>query len=71
MRKGRYGIFGGQYVSEMLMPALQELEDACEKILPDPGFQKEYGELLRDYAGRPTPCTTPGDSAGKSGAGST
>ena len=55
MRKGRYGIFGGQYVSEMLMPALQELEDACEKILPDPGFQKEYGELLRDYAGRPTP----------------
>ena len=55
MRKGRYGIFGGQYVSEMLMPALQELEDACEKILPDPRFQKEYGELLRDYAGRPTP----------------
>jgi tryptophan synthase beta chain len=55
LRKGRYGIFGGQYVSEMLMPALQELEDACEKILPDPGFQREYGELLRDYAGRPTP----------------
>jgi tryptophan synthase beta chain len=53
--KGRYGIFGGQYVSEMLMPALQELEEACEKILPDPEFQKEYGELLRDYAGRPTP----------------
>ena len=55
MRKGRYGIFGGQYVSEMLMPALLELEEACEKILPDPRFQMEYGELLRDYAGRPTP----------------
>ena len=55
MRKGRYGIFGGQYVSEMLMPALLDLEEACEKILPDPRFQMEYGELLRDYAGRPTP----------------
>jgi tryptophan synthase beta chain len=53
--KGRYGRFGGQYVSEMLMPALQELEEAYEKMLPDPGFQKEYRRLLRDYAGRPTP----------------
>jgi len=55
MKKGRYGRFGGQYVSEMLMPALEELEEAYEKILPDPGFQKEYRRLLRDYAGRPTP----------------
>ncbi len=53
--KGRYGRFGGQYVSEMLMPALEELEEAYEKMLPDPGFQKEYRRLLRDYAGRPTP----------------
>jgi tryptophan synthase beta chain len=53
--KGRYGRFGGQYVSEMLMPALQELEEAYEKMLPDPGFQEEYSRLLRDYAGRPTP----------------
>jgi len=53
--KGRYGRFGGQYVSEMLMPALQELEEAYEKMLPDPGFQEEYRRLLRDYAGRPTP----------------
>ncbi len=53
--KGRYGRFGGQYVSEMLMPALQELEEAYEKMLKDPGFQKEYRRLLRDYAGRPTP----------------
>ena len=55
MNKGRYGKFGGQYVNEMLMPALEELEEAYEKILPDPGFQKEYRKLLRDYAGRPTP----------------
>ncbi len=53
--KGRYGRFGGQYVSEMLMPALQELEEAYEELVPDPGFQKEYRRLLRDYAGRPTP----------------
>ena len=53
--KGRYGRFGGQYVSEMLMPALQELEEAYEKIVPDPGFKKEYQRLLKDYAGRPTP----------------
>lgn len=53
--KGRYGRFGGQYVSEMLMSALQELEEAYEKMLPDPGFQNEYRRLLRDYAGRPTP----------------
>jgi len=39
----------------MLMPALLELEEACEKVLPDPEFQMEYRELLRDYAGRPTP----------------
>ena len=55
MKKGRYGKFGGQYVSEMLMPALQELEAAFEEICSTPRFQEEYRELLRDYAGRPTP----------------
>lgn len=55
MLKGRFGRYGGQYVSEMLMPALKELEEAYEEILPTPSFQKEYKELLRDYAGRPTP----------------
>ncbi len=55
MTKGRYGVFGGQYVSEMLMPALDELEEAYEKFRGDPGFQEEYRGLLRDYAGRPTP----------------
>ena len=55
MMKGRFGRYGGQYVSEILMPALQELEEALEKIYSTPDFQKEYWELLRDYAGRPTP----------------
>lgn len=53
--KGRFGLYGGQYVSEILMQALIELEDAFEKIYPTPEFQREFKELLRDYAGRPTP----------------
>lgn len=53
--KGRFGIYGGQYVSEILMQALIELEEAFEKIYPTLDFQREFQELLRDYAGRPTP----------------
>ncbi|MEM2299744.1 MAG: tryptophan synthase subunit beta [Candidatus Hadarchaeales archaeon] len=53
--KGRFGRFGGQYVSEILMHALIELEEAFEKIYPSEEFQREYQTLLRDYAGRPTP----------------
>lgn len=55
MKKGRYGEFGGQYVSELLMPALLELEEAFEKHYRTEEFQDELMELLRDYAGRPTP----------------
>ena len=55
MNKGRYGKYGGQYVNEMLMPALIELEEAWIKHYPSEGFQKEFKTLLRDYAGRPTP----------------
>ncbi|MEM1547127.1 MAG: pyridoxal-phosphate dependent enzyme, partial [Candidatus Methanomethylicia archaeon] len=53
--KGRFGRYGGQYVSEVLMQALIELEEAFEKIYPTPEFQRELSELLRDYGGRPTP----------------
>ncbi len=53
--KGRFGIYGGQYVSEILMHALIELEEAFEKIYPSQEFQGEFQELLRNYAGRPTP----------------
>jgi tryptophan synthase beta chain len=55
LAKGRYGIYGGQYVSELLMPALVELEEAFQKHYRDEDFQREYQMLLRDYAGRPTP----------------
>jgi tryptophan synthase beta chain len=53
--KGRFGRFGGQYVGEVLMHALIELEEAFERIYPSEEFQREFNELLRDYAGRPTP----------------
>jgi len=55
MGDGRFGKFGGRYVSETLMHALIELEEAFNRFYPDPKFQKELQELLRDYGGRPTP----------------
>jgi tryptophan synthase beta chain len=51
----RFGAYGGQYVPETLMPALAELEAAWLALRDDPGFRAEVGDLLRDYAGRPTP----------------
>lgn len=52
---GKFGEFGGRFVPETLMPALEELEKACKKHLGDSKFKKELNELLRNYAGRPTP----------------
>ncbi len=52
---GRFGPYGGRYVPETLMPALQELTAAWEEARHDEAFQSELGALLRDYAGRPTP----------------
>ncbi|MFD2672907.1 tryptophan synthase subunit beta [Marinicrinis sediminis] len=51
---GRFGKFGGKYVPETLMNALQELEDAYRTHHADPSFQKEYQDLLKQYSGRPT-----------------
>uniref|UniRef100_UPI003510D295 Tryptophan synthase beta chain 1 n=1 Tax=Thermotoga maritima TaxID=2336 RepID=UPI003510D295 len=53
--KGYFGPYGGQYVPEILMGALEELEAAYEGIMKDESFWKEFNDLLRDYAGRPTP----------------
>jgi tryptophan synthase beta chain len=55
--RGRFGEFGGQYVPETLMPALQELEAAFREAWADPGFRGELDTLLADYAGRPSPMT--------------
>jgi tryptophan synthase beta chain len=54
---GRYGPYGGRFVPETLMGPLQELEDAYRASSRDPSFQAELNELLRTYAGRPTPLT--------------
>jgi tryptophan synthase beta chain len=55
--KGRYGKYGGQYVSETLMNALIELEDAYEKVSRDLQFSRALAELQTEYAGRETPLT--------------
>ena len=52
-----FGPFGGQYVPETLVPALDELEDAYLKSTTDPTFDAELLPLLRDYVGRPSALT--------------
>jgi tryptophan synthase beta chain len=54
---GRFGAYGGAYVPEILMPALEELESAFLAAQADEAFQAELGGLLANYAGRPTPLT--------------
>lgn len=53
--KGRFGKFGGQFVNEMLMPALLELEEEFERLSQDSDFQNKFEDLLRNFGGRPTP----------------
>ncbi|HBH86537.1 MAG TPA: tryptophan synthase subunit beta [Syntrophaceae bacterium] len=53
--KGHFGIFGGRYVAETLMPALIELEKAYETSRKDRGFRDEFTYYLKEYAGRETP----------------
>ena len=52
---GRFGAYGGRYVPETLMAALDELEAAIPRIVPSEPFQRELSGLLSEYAGRPTP----------------
>lgn len=54
MKKGRFGNYGGQYIPETLMKAVQELEEAYEFYKKDTGFNKELDYLLKNYAGRPS-----------------
>ena len=54
---GRFGRFGGAYVPEILVPALEQLEAAFLDAQEDQAFQAELGDLLSTYAGRPTPLT--------------
>lgn len=54
-KDGRYGKFGGKYIPETLIPAIEELEYSYQKYSHDPDFKRELSEYLKDYAGRPTP----------------
>ena len=54
-RAGRFGVYGGRYVPETLMAALEELEQAYAAAEADPAFHAELDDLLHHYCGRPTP----------------
>ncbi|MBC3764675.1 tryptophan synthase subunit beta [Neptunicella marina] len=55
--ESKFGQYGGMYVPELLIPALDQLEQAFIDAQNDPEFQAEFIGLLKDYAGRPTPLT--------------
>jgi tryptophan synthase beta chain len=55
--RGRFGEYGGRYVPETLIAALDELTEAYPRITAEPGFVRELDDLLDSYAGRPTPLT--------------
>ena len=52
--RGRFGDYGGQYMPEMLMPAVQRLEEAYARVRDDPAFWAELDRHYREYAGRPS-----------------
>ena len=54
----RFGAFGGRYVPETLIPALDELEAAYAEAMADPAFIAELDDMLRNYVGRPSPLST-------------
>jgi len=64
---GRFGEFGGQFVPETLVPALQELEKAYLKLKDETSFKGELDGLLREYAGRPTPLYFASNLSNKAG----
>lgn len=54
---GRFGAYGGRYVPETLIPALDELDACFQKSWAEPEFRKELARHMRDFVGRPTPLT--------------
>src|SRR5688572_15633569 len=57
MKAGLYGAYGGRYVPETLIPALDELEAGWQEALADEAFVHDVDRLGREYSGRPTPLT--------------
>jgi tryptophan synthase beta chain len=68
LARDRFGEFGGRYVPETLIPALDELEAAYDTAVADPAFQQEVAELLRTYVGRPSPLSEAPRMSAKVGA---
>jgi tryptophan synthase beta chain len=64
---GFYGEFGGAYIPEILYDNVETLKNSYLEIINDPGFRKEYNDLLRDYAGRPSPLYLANRLSGKYG----
>ena len=58
--RGRFGTYGGRYVPEVLIPALDELAEAWARLRADAAFRHELAALSRDFVGRPTPLTFAG-----------
>jgi tryptophan synthase beta chain len=54
----RFGAYGGRYVPETLIPALDELDEAYEAAKADPSFKRELDDMLTNYVGRPSPLST-------------
>ena len=52
---GKFGIFGGRFVAETLMPLVLDLEKAYNEAKNDPAFQSEFNSLMKDFVGRPSP----------------
>ena len=59
---GYYGEFGGRFVAETLVAAIEDLDRAYRHHREDKTFLTEYHETLRTFVGRPAPSTTPSDS---------
>ncbi|MBY0431737.1 MAG: pyridoxal-phosphate dependent enzyme, partial [Rhodospirillales bacterium] len=53
--RGHFGLFGGRYVAETLMPLILDLEKAWDEAREDPAFKQELAYYLKDYVGRPSP----------------
>src|SRR5579862_5147610 len=54
---GRFGDYGGRFVPETLIPALDQLEQEFDRAWADPAFRAEYNDLLKNFVGRPSPIT--------------
>ena len=66
-KKGHFGVFGGRYVAETLMPALIEIENAYRRAVRDRDFQSQFRSYLQEYAGRETPLYFAGNLTEKLG----